>query len=64
VSAFMRNIDGSSYLKNPELEVVETKKDNVIGATFVLYADQSGGASDAELEQATKPKRRVASVGG
>jgi len=64
VSAFMRNIDGSSYLKNPELEVVETKKDNVVGATFVLYADQSGGASDAELEQATKPKRRVASVGG
>jgi type IV pilus assembly protein PilN len=64
VSAFMRNIDGSSYLKNPELEVVETKKDNVVGATFVLYADQSGGASDAELEQATKPKRRVASAGG
>jgi type IV pilus assembly protein PilN len=64
VSAFMRNIDGSSYLKNPELEVVETKKDNVVGATFVLYADQSGGVSDAELEQATKPKRRVASVGG
>jgi type IV pilus assembly protein PilN len=64
VSAFMRNIDGSSYLKNPELEVVETKKDNVIGATFVLYADQSGGDSEAELRQATKPKRRVASAGG
>ena len=27
VSTFMRNIDGSSYLKNPELEVVETKTD-------------------------------------
>ena len=32
VSAFMRNIDGSSYLKNPELEIVETKKDNVQSA--------------------------------
>lgn len=64
VSAFMRNIDGSSYLKNPELEVVETKKDNVVGATFVLYADQSGAEADADTEQAAKPKRRVASTGG
>jgi type IV pilus assembly protein PilN len=64
VSAFMRNIDGSSYLKNPDLEVVETKKDNVVGATFVLYAEQSGGAPDAEAEETTKPKRRIASVGG
>jgi type IV pilus assembly protein PilN len=64
VSAFMRNIDGSSYLKNPELEVVETKKDNIVGATFVLYADQSGGEPETESTEATKPKRRVASVGG
>jgi len=64
VSAFMRNIDGSSYLKNPELEVVETKKDNVVGATFILYADQSGGEADAEAAETTKPKRRIASMGG
>jgi type IV pilus assembly protein PilN len=62
VSAFMRNIDGSSYLKNPELEVVETKKGDVIGATFVLYADQSGAAEPEP--DANKPKRRVASAGG
>jgi type IV pilus assembly protein PilN len=64
VSAFMRNIDGSSYLKNPELEVVETKKDNVVGATFVLYADQNGGEPEADAAETTKPKRRVASMGG
>ena len=64
VSAFMRNIDGSSYLKNPELEVVETKKDNVVGATFVLYADQSGAAPRADADAANKPKRRIASAGG
>jgi type IV pilus assembly protein PilN len=64
VSAFMRNIDGSSYLKNPELEVVETKKDNIVGATFVLYADQSGSEPDTEAVETTKPKRRIASVGG
>jgi type IV pilus assembly protein PilN len=63
VSAFMRNIDGSSYLKNPELEVVETKKDNVVGSTFILYADQSGATEEPEAD-ANKPKRRIASAGG
>ena len=63
VSAFMRNIDGSSYLKNPELEVVETKKDNVTGATFVLFAEQAG-SSEPEPEVATKPKKHIASAGG
>jgi len=50
VSAFMRNIDGSSYLKNPELDIVQTKdKGDVAGASFVLFADQAGGADpDAE----------------
>src|SRR5690349_25086430 len=64
VSAFMRNIDGSSYLKNPELEVVETKKDSVVGATFVLYADQNGGEPEADAAETNKPKRRIASMGG
>ena len=63
VSSFMRNIDGNTYLTKPELEVVETKKDNVARATFVLWADLTG--TNPEIEQATnKPKRRVASAGG
>jgi type IV pilus assembly protein PilN len=63
VSSFMRNIDGNTYLTKPELEVVETKKDNVAGATFVLWADLTG--TNPEIEQAAnKPKRRVASAGG
>ena len=62
VSAFMRNIDGSSYLKNPELEVVETKKDNVTGATFVLFAEQAGSAEPPP--ETNKPKKRIASAGG
>jgi type IV pilus assembly protein PilN len=63
VSTFMRNIDASSYLKNPELEVVETKK-NDTGATFVLFAEQAGGAAPAEEDSvAKKPKRRIASGG-
>lgn len=62
VSAFMRNIDGSDYLTKPELEVVETKKENDSGATFVLTAEQKGSAEPEP--ETTKPKRRVASAGG
>jgi type IV pilus assembly protein PilN len=46
VSAFMRNIDSSSYLKDPDLEVVETKKNSAAGATFVLFARQTGTADE------------------
>jgi type IV pilus assembly protein PilN len=42
VSAFMRNIDDSEWLKNPELEVVETKKDVALGSEFTLFANQVG----------------------
>ena len=62
VSAFMRNIDASSYLKNPELDIVETKKNNVTGATFILFAEQAGSAAEPEVDS-TKPKRRIASAG-
>jgi type IV pilus assembly protein PilN len=64
VSAFMRNIDGSNYLKNPELEVVKTEKSAAAGATFVLYADQSGAPAEADVVDPNKPKRRIASAGG
>jgi len=57
VSAFMRNIDGSSYLKNPELEIVQTSNDrNNAGAAFVLYADQTGAVVETVADP-TKPKR-------
>jgi type IV pilus assembly protein PilN len=60
VSSFMRNIDGSNYLKNPELEIVQTN--GAIGAAFVLYADQTGNAAEPEAAP-NKPKRRLASGG-
>ena len=58
VSAFMRNIDGSNYLKDPELEVVETKKASNVGATFVLFAQQAGAAEEPAAPKATKPKKQ------
>lgn len=40
VSAFMRNIDGSEWLKDPSLEIIETKGAGDSGASFTLYANQ------------------------
>ena len=39
VSSFMRNIDGSQWLRNPALEVVQTAKAGP-GSSFTLTADQ------------------------
>ena len=49
VSSFMRNIDGSDWLRNPELEVVQTSKDKGgPGSNFTLYADQVSTAAQDE----------------
>ena len=57
VSAFMRNIDGSEWLKNPELEVVQSGDKKVTGSSFTLFADEvtTGGPDDAPA----KPPRKV-----
>jgi type IV pilus assembly protein PilN len=66
VSAFMRNIDGSEWLKNPELEVVQSGQSGdkkITGSSFTLFADEvtTGGPDDAPA----KPGRKVvASRGG
>ncbi len=49
VSAFMRNIDGSEWLKDPSLEIVETKGTGDAGANFVLYANQAGTAAQGDV---------------
>ena len=65
VSSFMRNIDGSQWLRNPELEVVQTSKGNGPGSSFTLTADQvtTSGPDDASA-RAAKGKIRKASLGG
>jgi type IV pilus assembly protein PilN len=65
VSSFMRNIDGSQWLRNPELEVVQTIKGSGVGSNFTLTADQvtTAGPDDAGA-RATKGKIRKASLGG
>ena len=56
VSAFMRNIDGSQWLKDPSLEIVETKGTGETGASFTLYANQTAVAEPAASNAATGKK--------
>jgi type IV pilus assembly protein PilN len=43
VSTFMRNIDSSSWMDNPQLQVVETAKDSPTGgSSFTLTSDVIG----------------------
>jgi type IV pilus assembly protein PilN len=62
VSSFMRNLDGSQWLRNPELEVVQTAKGSTPGSSFTLTADQVTTA--APQDGPGKSKMRKASLGG
>jgi len=56
VSTFMRSISASQWMKDPELEVVESKPGNTVGNSFVLDASQIVTSSEDEETQ-VKPKR-------
>ncbi|HVO46933.1 MAG TPA: PilN domain-containing protein [Steroidobacteraceae bacterium] len=63
VSSFMRNIDSSDWLRNPELEVVQTGKDKAPGSSFTLYAEQvsNAGQDDGSGAGAGKGKGKPGS---
>jgi type IV pilus assembly protein PilN len=61
VSAFMRNIDGSEWLKDPELEVVESGKEKTVGSSFTLFADEV--STDAPAAKTTPARKVMASRG-
>ncbi|MBV9344537.1 MAG: PilN domain-containing protein [Gammaproteobacteria bacterium] len=65
VSSFMRNIDGSQWLRNPELEVVQTTKNSGPGSSFTLSAYQvsTAPADDGSGPRAAKKQIRKASIG-
>lgn len=64
VSTLMRNISASQWMKDPELEVVESKSGSGPGGdSFVLDAAQVTTAGD-EDSGASAPKRRARSGGG
>ncbi len=57
VSSFMRNIDGSDWLKNPELEVVQTAKNNTPGSNFTLTAQEVSTAAPDDANTNGKAKK-------
>jgi type IV pilus assembly protein PilN len=61
VSAFMRNIAGSEWLRDPDLEVVAAAQGSAVGSSFTLFADQVSTASDDDKSGAPK---KLASAGG
>jgi type IV pilus assembly protein PilN len=55
VSTFMRNIDASTWMENPVLQVVESAKDTPTGgASFTLFTDTVGVDLDTGGETTTK----------
>jgi type IV pilus assembly protein PilN len=55
VSTFMRNIDSSAWMGNPELQVVETAQNTPTGgSSFTLFADTKGVDLDTPGEAAPK----------
>jgi len=62
VSAFMRNIDGSEWLKDPSLEIIETKGGNDAGSNFVLYANQVGAQPAAEKSKGKPGPNKTAGL--
>jgi type IV pilus assembly protein PilN len=60
VSSFMRNIDASEWLRNPELEVVQTTKGP--GSSFTLTADEVAATAQDDSKSAPKGKIRKAGL--
>ena len=58
VSALMRNISASQFMKDPELEVVESKKEQSNSDSFVLDAVQVAAAADEDDAARAKSPRR------
>src|SRR5690606_25703310 len=55
VSTFMRNIDGSEWLKNPELQVVQTRRGDTSGSSFTPFAGQVAAPDAAASRPAAGP---------
>jgi type IV pilus assembly protein PilN len=57
VSSFMRNIDASDWLKNPELEVVQTNQGNGPGSNFTLTAEEVPTAANTSEDENNGPNK-------
>ena len=66
VSAFMRNIDSSQWMRNPTLEVIQSST-GAFGSSFTLDAQETAESADAAADDAghgPAARRIVARAGG
>lgn len=56
VSAYMRNIEASEWMKNPKLKVIEAKRKDGRGSEFILELVQTSPHDDAEAKKAEGKK--------
>jgi len=61
VSAFMRNIDGSEWMRNPDLEIVQSSGG---GSGFTLYAEQVSTVTEDAKGGAKPGNNKLAQAGG
>ena len=59
VSSFMRSLAASEWLKDPELEVVESKRGNTTGSDFTLFARQVTTAGDVAASGAAAGNKKA-----
>jgi len=63
VSTFMRNIEASPWLTDPQLQVVETLKTGKVGDDFTLTAMQKSTVPDDEVKPGKHGPVRTAALG-
>lgn len=63
VSAFMRNIDASQWMKNPSLEVIQSKS-GAFGSSFTLDAQETSAAADSGADGPQPGPRRIVARAG
>lgn len=61
VSAFMRNIDGSEWMRNPDLEIVQSSSG---GSGFTLYAEQVSTVANDDAKPKPNAKKLARAEGG
>ena len=54
VSAYMRNIESSEWMKNPRLKVIEAKRKDGRGSEFILELAQTSPQEDADVQKAAE----------
>ncbi len=63
VSTFMKNIESSPWLAEPQLQVIETLKGAKQGAEFTIYATQRSLTPDDDVKAKRGPKAPSAGAG-